>query len=672
MTYKQTNNTVATYGEKSNSVADLQKKLNTMGANLSVDSMYGPKTQEAYNKYMGTSGGTTTTSPIETPTPINNIKPGTNLNLPQPESANVYDTYASTYEQNRKRYETALSDRAKTLAEEKAREEKIRADKIKMTDPTTRATYGQEQRIQTGQLNQAESSLGNIESDINKRRALTNELEGLMNMSNAMLKRESGMPLSQKVVNGRVARTMTDISARAGVIEAVFSAIDGNISHSQTLIDNAQQTVKADWEDKKSYYKTLIDLSDQKILDLDEESKSIAEKELGLIENDMKKVEETADYLKGLMIDPETAQFMADAGVKLTDSISEINEKMGKQAQIKKIEDTKNTMVTEGYTYVPNPTNTSGLVPIEIGGKTMWFRKPPEDPEIDVVKLDNGNTVLVNKWGNVVNNLGGGEAPASIIRTVGGQPVTGYTLEAGDDPYFVAEQYGITMDDLKKLNPNVTNWNNLPVGATLNVPMDDNDAFTKLLEQTAGGKALTDTSIQKLDKGLTVLNQLGVLQANIQDVKTGPIVGYFKGANPWDTNAQTIKTSLNAIVPNLARGVYGEVGVLTDNDIRTYSKTIPNLQSTEEVRNAVLYITLDMIGKSIKNTLNVNAAAGRDVSGFVDIYTEMESAKNSILSQIPSAQVPGAFKQEDNWLNQFSTKSLSNKDFFNSLGNKTN
>ena len=50
-----------------------------------------------------------------------------------------------------------------------------------------------------------------------------------------------------------------------------------------------------------------------------------------------------------------------------------------------------------------------------------------------------------------------------------------------------------------------------------------------------------------------------------------------------------------------------------------------------------------MIGKSIKNTLNVNASAGRDVSGFVDIYTEMEAAKNSILSTIPSAQVPTAF-----------------------------
>lgn len=189
---------------------------------------------------------------------------------------------------------------------------------------------------------------------------------------------------------------------------------------------------------------------------------------------------------------------------------------------------------------------------------------------------------------------------------------------------------GVTSSDTKKTNDTTID--------------KSSDSFIQGLLNTKGGKALTDTTIQKLDKGLTTLGQLGVLQANIEGVKTGPIAGAFKGANPWDTKGQTIKAQLNAIVPNLARGIYGEVGVLTDNDIKTYSKTIPNLKSTKEVRDAILYITLDMIGKSIKNTLSVNKAAGRDVSGFVDIYTEMENTKNSILSSIPGAQVPDSIK----------------------------
>lgn len=166
-------------------------------------------------------------------------------------------------------------------------------------------------------------------------------------------------------------------------------------------------------------------------------------------------------------------------------------------------------------------------------------------------------------------------------------------------------------------------------------PEQQNDPFIKLLASTAGGKPITDTFAQSLNKGLNVLGQIGVLQTNIKDTKTGPIAGAFKGANPWDTNAQTIKAQLNAIIPNLARGVYGEVGVLTDNDIQQYAKTLPNLKSTEDIRNAVLGITVDLIGKSIKRTLEINAANHKDVSGFIDIYTEMNATRDSIFSQIP-------------------------------------
>ena len=186
------------------------------------------------------------------------------------------------------------------------------------------------------------------------------------------------------------------------------------------------------------------------------------------------------------------------------------------------------------------------------------------------------------------------------------------------------------------VNPNnPTSPSNL-VGLT---PEQQKDPFIQTLLNSKGGKALTDTPLQQINKGLTVLGQLGALQTNISNTKTSPILGAFKGANPWDTNAQTIKAQLNAVVPNLARGIYGEVGVLTDNDVKNYSKTIGNLTSTNDVNNAIMYITLDLIGKSIKNTLEVQAAGGRDVSRFVDIYTNMQSTKNSILQSLPTVSL---------------------------------
>lgn len=196
-------------------------------------------------------------------------------------------------------------------------------------------------------------------------------------------------------------------------------------------------------------------------------------------------------------------------------------------------------------------------------------------------------------------------------------------------------------------------------------PEQQKDPFIQKMLASSGGKPITDTFAQSLNKGLSVLGQLGVLEVNIKNTSTGPIAGLFRGANPWDTNAQTIKAQLNAIVPNLARGIYGEVGVLTDNDIKTYSSTLPNLKSTEDIRNAVLGITVDLIGKSVKRTLEVNAANGKDVSGFVDLYTEMQTTRDSIFAQIPGYKGNGALSLKDVGVTS------ADEDIFNSVAGTT-
>lgn len=151
-------------------------------------------------------------------------------------------------------------------------------------------------------------------------------------------------------------------------------------------------------------------------------------------------------------------------------------------------------------------------------------------------------------------------------------------------------------------------------------------------------KEPSDTFLQSMEKTLAVVSQLGVLQENIAGTNTGPIAGAFRGVNPWDTNAQTIKAQLNAIVPNLARGVYGEVGVLTDNDIKQYAKTIPTLTSTEDIRNAILYITLNQIRKNVAIKIENQASGQRDMSGYAKVYEDLDAQVKSILDTLPKTQ----------------------------------
>lgn len=158
--------------------------------------------------------------------------------------------------------------------------------------------------------------------------------------------------------------------------------------------------------------------------------------------------------------------------------------------------------------------------------------------------------------------------------------------------------------------------------------------FVGVLRASAGGKEVGDAFITSFEKGLNVVGQMSDLQTIISGEETGPIVNIWRSRNPYDEKAQQIKAQLSAIVPNLARGIYGEVGVLTDNDIALYSRTLPNLGSVEELRNAILGLTLRSVQRSLENKLKTQANAGRDVSGFENTYLAVKNQSDTLLNQV--------------------------------------
>ena len=160
------------------------------------------------------------------------------------------------------------------------------------------------------------------------------------------------------------------------------------------------------------------------------------------------------------------------------------------------------------------------------------------------------------------------------------------------------------------------------------------DPFLNILAGTEGGRDLTQSEAEPFSKGFLILDQLGELSNTISTESTGPILGILRGNNPYDEKAQLINAQLKAMVPNLARGVYGEVGVLTDTDIRNYEQTLPNLRSTEDVSRAVLGMTLRVVQRSMESQLRVMAASGRDVSGFVPLYQDITDQVDAIESSL--------------------------------------
>src|SRR5690606_37317375 len=109
---------------------------------------------------------------------------------------------------------------------------------------------------------------------------------------------------------------------------------------------------------------------------------------------------------------------------------------------------------------------------------------------------------------------------------------------------------------------------------------------------SAGGAKPSDTFLQGFTKGKVVVNQLmelsnALAQSGDFDSISGktdeegrpwfdmnPIKGWIASRDPWNTDAQEINAIIQGAVPNLARGIFGEVGVLTDKDIELYRKTL--------------------------------------------------------------------------------------------------
>lgn len=180
-------------------------------------------------------------------------------------------------------------------------------------------------------------------------------------------------------------------------------------------------------------------------------------------------------------------------------------------------------------------------------------------------------------------------------------------------------------------------------GSTTNLNYSDPNYTLNAIKNSKGGRLMTQSELKPITDIQQVVGQAEVLTSLINTVDTGPIVGIVKSNNPYDTKAQEMKAAITAIVPKLARGIYGEVGVLTDNDINNYSKTIANLKSTSDVNKAVMAMTLDIATRSLANQLNTQSAGGRDVSRFESIYTGLNEKANKIKGELGIAdQTPAA------------------------------
>lgn len=139
-------------------------------------------------------------------------------------------------------------------------------------------------------------------------------------------------------------------------------------------------------------------------------------------------------------------------------------------------------------------------------------------------------------------------------------------------------------------------------------------------------KALTAEELKRLDAIRQARDNISMMRkfyglgqvpdASMQDIG-GPVAGrwsqlfnYLGWSNPDVVRAQGLAT---ASVPNLARGVFGEVGVLTDADVNRYMSLVPRYTDTAVQREAKLKLLEDYVNAADAGMRATYNEAGRNV-----------------------------------------------------------
>ena len=105
--------------------------------------------------------------------------------------------------------------------------------------------------------------------------------------------------------------------------------------------------------------------------------------------------------------------------------------------------------------------------------------------------------------------------------------------------------------------------------------------------------------------------------------ETGPGIGQFRNANPFDDRVVELNNLITQTVPGLARGIFKEVGVLTDQDVSRYTQTLANPKLTKEQAETAISQLLETIGFAIQTQQETYEALGYDLGTFnIDIESQ--------------------------------------------------
>lgn len=174
---------------------------------------------------------------------------------------------------------------------------------------------------------------------------------------------------------------------------------------------------------------------------------------------------------------------------------------------------------------------------------------------------------------------------------------------------------------------------------------------------SAGLKPLVQGQLEGLDQARLAKQNVLRIKKLIDDIGViGPGIGQFRSLNPFDDKIIELNSLIKQTVPGLARGIFKEVGVLTNQDIQNYTKTMANPNLTESQADKLTANLLETIDNSISITLDNLQRANHDVTGFQDLIEPLQAPEE------PELEFLGTTKADaEAWLKNIDPKLVTPK-----------
>ena len=318
-----------------------------------------------------------TTTPIQTPTPATAVKPATAPTLPQPQAPTVQQGYFNSVAADAANAKASLQSAYDT----QSTQIQSQLDTLKQQQADALA---QEKALSApfqAQYEQTQQQLLHVTDNFNANQNLANELNSLVTEANSRLSGVATDFTSKSYGAAVYNKTLSDLTARAGLIQSAMAAYSGQIGQAYTMIDRSVAAINADRTDQMSYYQTILSLNNQSQLDLSSQAKTLAQQKLDQLKSEADSTQQTADAIKQAMLDPSTAQAYAQAGVTLTDTPDQINKKLGDYAYSQELSQTNNSMAAKGYTsLLPGQSAPSGAQVVTTtdskGNEKQYYQLP--------------------------------------------------------------------------------------------------------------------------------------------------------------------------------------------------------------------------------------------------------------------------------------------------------